>query len=264
MCVGVCCWGRERALAFFGGSSCVSITVTSVFRPSGHHQCNLLSPRPRPPGGRFARAPRACVVVGWGLRATDMGYLVGSHDLSIGACVGGVEEVGEGVRAGAPACVWRVKVCAVCRPALKQRGVSDCLREGGPAHSSILSHLGRSHRSVQTRHPSPLHHLHCFVICIHHPSYPHTHKPATKRQLPDSQSQSCFLVCARTYVCQGEVYAPPPHTHTHTQSHGCPPTANQHGHTLILHCRHNDTRVCGTHTMISSCIAYCVCNVHCV
>ena len=38
-CAGVCCWGRERALAFSGGFSCVSITVTDAFRPSGHHQC---------------------------------------------------------------------------------------------------------------------------------------------------------------------------------------------------------------------------------
>ena len=38
---GVSCWGRARALAFSGGFSCVSTTVTcNVFRPSGHHQCN--------------------------------------------------------------------------------------------------------------------------------------------------------------------------------------------------------------------------------
>ena len=40
---GVCCWGCEIALAFFGGLSCASIPVTNAFRPSGHHQGNQSS-----------------------------------------------------------------------------------------------------------------------------------------------------------------------------------------------------------------------------
>ena len=70
LCAGLSCWGRERALAFPSGFTCVSSTATNAFWPSGDHQChkslldehclalntNKLAPMANTP--RRARRPR--------------------------------------------------------------------------------------------------------------------------------------------------------------------------------------------------------------